>query len=226
MTLKEKPKRYRPPKMHHLHGDPRRTWTSLEKLIARQEGRQAASTEEVAEALSFWGDSDATGPFYRADALVAPIDPEVAAYRFPDFDPPPLAGGKTAQPVKLPEVRLPSAKLRSKPVRDWNTRRREEERRRSKRPLSDPFTQEGARLFARAYYRLQQLAVNLEAEIATKQAEVTRLEAEVEVDQEVPAGGKRADRWDVVVNVRTQADFSMLRSGESAQQRGPPMAVP
>ncbi len=179
MVLKEK--RFRPPKRHHLHGDPRRTWPSLEKLIAQQEAHyQNGSAEEVPPEEPAWADYNLIRPFYRADKLVEPLDEKVAAYAFPPVDPPPLDPLKTQRPVKLPETRLPEGTHRHQPPRDWNTQYEAHQRRRSQRPLEDPFTEEGARLFAWAYYRLQRLAVKIQEEINRKQKEIARLEVELD----------------------------------------------
>ncbi len=171
MVLKEK--RFAPPKMHHVQGDPRRTWPSLERLIAEQEAHyQNGSAQEVPEEEPRAEDDNQDRPAYRADSLIVPIDPQVAAHQFPDVDPPQIP-----KPVKLPAERLPQAKLRHQPPRDWNTQHEEHQRRRRKRPLEEATSYEMARLYAWAYYRLQRLAVQIEAEIAAKQAEVERLQA-------------------------------------------------
>ncbi len=177
MVLKEK--RFTPPKRHHLQGDPRRTWPALEKLIAQQEAYLDKQTQEADEPDPKWVEYNTIRPFYRADSLVVPIDEKVAAHQFPAFDPPPCDSARQPNEVKLPEARLPEVKLQPQPPRDWNTQYEAHQRRRSERPLEDPFTEEGARLFAWAYYRLQRLAVQIEKEIAQKQAEIARLQAEL-----------------------------------------------
>ncbi len=164
MVLKEK--RFTPPKMHHQQGDPRRTWPALEKLIAKQEAYLNASPEETSQEEPAWADRNIIRPFYRADALVVPIDPKVAAYAFPEGDPPRPDQASITKPVNLPEARAPKDTLHDQPPRDSNTRYEEHQRRRAQRPLEEPFTEEGARL-----------AVRLEKEIAKKQARVERLRA-------------------------------------------------
>ncbi len=132
MVLKEK--RLTPPKRHHAQGDPRRTWPSLERLIAEQEAHyENGLTDEV--------DSP--------EAERSPQDG--AAY---------------------------------KPPRDWNSRYEEHRRQRRKRPLEEATTYEMARLYAWAYYRLQRLAVQIEQEIATKEAEVKRLQTKLNGGQQ------------------------------------------
>ncbi len=180
MVLKEK--RFRPPKKHAIQGDPRRTWPSLERLIAEQEAHyEKTSTQEVPQEEPQWTDDKPVRPFYRADALEVPIDEKVAQYEFPEVEPP-----KIDKPVKLPCARPPEATLRHQPPGDWNTQYEAHQRRRRQQPLQDPFTEEGARLFAWAYYRLQRLAVRIEKEIAAKQTEIDRLQTELN-------GGKQED---------------------------------
>ncbi len=194
MVLKEKPKRFTPPKMHKVQGDPRRTWPALEKLIAQQEGLEAAAGDlaQALEALQqepAWADYNTIRPFYRADALKLPIDPKVAAYVFPEEDPPPLDAAKATRPAKLPDVRLPKADVHYRPTRKRSGDYSDRAANRQKQPLHDPFTEEGARLYAWVYYRLQRLAVKLEREIRAKQAQVDRLQAKV--DRAKPADEKK-----------------------------------
>ena len=90
LVLKEK--RFRPPKRHAIQGDPRRTWPSLERLIAEQEAHyENTSTEEVREEEPQSVGNNQHGPLYRADSLVMPIDTQVAAHEFPSVDPPRMA---------------------------------------------------------------------------------------------------------------------------------------
>ncbi len=178
MVLKEK--RFTPPKMHHAQGDPRRTWPSLERLIAEQEAHyQNGSAQEVPDEEPRAEDDNQDRPAYRADSLVVPIDPKIAAHQFPDFNPP-----EVPKPVKLPNERLPQAKHRHQPPRDWNTRYDEHQRQRRKRPLEDATSYEMARLYAWAYYRLQRLAVQIEEEIAAKQIVVDQLQTELSGEPE------------------------------------------
>ncbi len=178
MVLKEK--RFTPPKRHHAQGDPRRTWPSLERLIAEQEAHyQNGLTQEVPEEEPSAEDDNQDRPAYRADSLIVPIDPKIAAHQFPDVDPPQIP-----KPVKLSGERLPQAKHPHQPPRDWNTRYEEHQRRRSKLPLEEASTYEMARLYAWAYYRLQRLAVQIENEMAAKQKEIARLQAKLDGAQQ------------------------------------------
>ncbi len=178
MVLKEK--RFTPPKRHHSQGDPRRTWPSLERLIAEQEAHyQNGAKDEPRPQEPNREDNNQDRPAYRADSLVVPIDESITAHQFPDFDPP-----EVPKPVKLPETRTPGASYRYQPPRDWNTQYEENQRRRSKRPLEDATSYEMARLYAWAYYRLQRLAVQIEQEIAAKEAEVKALQSELNGEPE------------------------------------------
>ncbi len=181
MVLKEK--RFTPPKRHHAQGDPRRTWPSLERLIAEQEAHyQNGSADEVPEEEPRVEDDNQDRPAYRADSLVVPIDAKIAAHEFPPLEPPPFDPPEVPKPVKLPKMRTPSASYRYEPPRDWNTQYDEHQRQRRKRPLEEATSYEMARLYAWAYYRLQRLAVQIEAEIAVKQAEVAELQTELDAE--------------------------------------------
>ena len=164
--------------------DPRRTCPELERVIARQEAQELAAAQPPVQEESRKYEPNPEQPGYRADPIVVPIDPEVAAHAFPEVDPP-----KIPKPVKPPELRLPSGEYRPKPTRDWNTRHRERERRREKKPLRDPFTYESARLFAWTYYRLQKLDRQLHSEISAKQEEIDRLKSELGLSQAKTAPG-------------------------------------
>ncbi len=191
MVLKEK--RFTPPKRHHMQGDPRRTWPSLERLIAEQEAHYHASAETASDEQPQWADYNTVRPFYRADELVEPIDETIAEYEFPDSDPPPLDPSNVQRPVKLPDTSLPEVKLRHQPPRDWNTQYEANQRRRRERPLEDPFTEQGARLYAWAYYRLQRLAVQIEKEIAAKQQKIARLQAKLNGGQREETHSQRTE---------------------------------
>ncbi len=191
MVLKEKSKRFTPPKMHKVHGDPRPTWPGLEKLIARQEGQaedadQTARVEGLSPPQQPPADDSAEHPAYRADALVVPIDPQIAAHPFPEWDPPPLAPSQTTRPVKLPAARLPEVNVTYRPTQKRNGDYSDRLPGRRTQPLQEPFTQEGARLHAWAYYRLQQLAVQLEQEIRACEAQIQRLQTKLNGPENQP----------------------------------------
>ncbi len=201
MVLKEK--RFTPPKRHHTQGDPRRTWPSLERLIAEQEAHyQNGSAEEVPKEEPRSADNDQEGPAYRADSLVMPIDPKIAAHEFPDFDP-----SSIPKPVKLPSERLPEAKLHSPPTRSENGPY--DQRRRSACPFEEATTYEMARLYAWAYYRLQRLAVQIEQEIAAKQSEIDRLKTKRSGGQVEPSKTESGNNTDVTIQTRAQADLGV-----------------
>ncbi len=208
LVLKEK--RFAPPKMHHMQGDPRRTWPALEKLIAQQEAYLNASPQEAAQEESPAAEATTDGPFYRADALVTEVDPKIAAHQFPPLEPPPFDPRKIDQPVKQPAERSSTDNAAYQPPRDWNTRYDEHQRRQSKRPLAEPTTYEMARLYAWAYYRLQRLAVQLEKQIAAKEAEVQRLQAKLNEQNELPAATKETSV------VKRGADRSVGSTGRHA----------
>ncbi len=209
MVLKEK--RFASPKRHHMQGDPRRTWPSLERLIAEQEAHyQNAPAEEVPKEEPSAEDDNQDRPAYRADSLVVPIDPQVAAYQFPSQDPPPQASAKAVNPVKLPGVPLPEAKLHSPPKRNENGPY--DQRRRNTRPLEEATTYEMARLYAWAYYRLQRLAVQIEQEIAAKEAETNRLQGELNGGKQEQASSTRPDRTVATPQTRAQADVNVATS--------------
>ncbi len=183
MVLKEK--RFTPPQRHHAQGDPRRTWPSLERLIAEQEAHyENGVTQEVPEEEPPLANNDQDDPMYRADSLVVPIDEKIAAHEFPLLDPPPLDPPKIERPVKPPAEHSPQDGAAYKPPRDWNSRYEEHQRRRSQRPLEEATTYEMARFYAWAYYRLQRLAVQIEQEIATKEAEVERIQTKLNGGQQ------------------------------------------
>ncbi len=200
MVLKEK--RFTPPKRHHAQGDPRRTWPSLERLIAEQEAHyQNAPAQEVPEQEPRSADNNKDQPSYRADSLVVPIDPKIAAHQFPDFDPPSIP-----KPVKLPSERLPEVKLHCPPTRSENG---PYDQRRRNTPLEEATTYEMARLYAWAYYRLQRLAVQIEKEIATKEAETNRLQGKLNGGKQEQASSTRPDRAVVTPQTHAQADVSV-----------------
>ncbi len=203
MVLKEK--RFTPPKRHHAQGDPRRTWPSLERLIAEQEAHyQNGAAQEVPEQEPRAEDDNQDQPSYRADSLIVPIDPKIAAHEFPEFDPPSIP-----KPVKLPSECLPEAKLHSPPKRSENG---PYDQRRRNTPLEEATTYEMARLYAWAYYRLQRLAVQIEQEIAAKQAETNRLQAELTGGKQEQASGTCQDRTVATPQTRAQADVSVAPS--------------
>ncbi len=207
MVLKEK--RFRPPKKHHMQGDPRRTWPSLERLIAEQEAHyQNGSADEPPSQEPPRKDDDQDRPMYRADSLIVPIDPQVASHEFPPLDPPPFDPLKISKPVK----RSPQEGVAYKPPRDWNTQYEEHQRRRSKRPLEEATTYEMARLYAWAYYRLQRLAVQIEKEIAAKEAEVETLQTELSGGHVEPSKTASTDRTEPTIDARAQANLSVVPS--------------
>ncbi|PQO27475.1 hypothetical protein C5Y96_18235 [Blastopirellula marina] len=156
-------------------GDPRRTCAALEEMIARQEAEERGDhkppQEEEPPPEPFVYVPDPNRLTYRADPLVEPIDPEVAAHQFPDMRPPWVVP-QAKKPRNPPAYRAPRE-------RDDNTREREWQLRRMKRPPEEAWTYELARLYAWTYYRLQKLDRQLQGEICAKQAELDRLEQEL-----------------------------------------------
>ncbi|MEW4562536.1 hypothetical protein AB1K70_08420 [Bremerella sp. JC770] len=157
---------------------------SLDALIRRQEAqeeaaRQASDRENAPLPKPAPPVPNTDRPNYRADPLVIPIDPKVAAYQFPDGPPPPVVNF-----WKPKTVRTPSETIRPQRLRGVDDRFYDRMRYKSKKPLPDPCTYEMARLYAWTYYRMQKLDLQLQAEIEAKQAEIDALKRELEGGQE------------------------------------------
>jgi len=155
---------------------------SLDALIRRQEAQQEAACQArdrenaPPKPLPRVPNTDRTN--YRADPLVIPIDPKVAAHQFPDGPPPPVVNF-----WKTKSERPPSTTVRPKRMRCVDDRFNDRMRYKSKKPLPDPCTYEMARLYAWTYYRMQKLDLQLQQEIEAKQAEINALKRELHGEQ-------------------------------------------
>ncbi|MEW4565994.1 hypothetical protein AB1K70_25985 [Bremerella sp. JC770] len=172
-TKREEPMRHRSP--------------SLDALIRRQEAqeeaaRQASDRENAPPTKPPELTPNTDRPNYRADPLVIPIDPKIAAHQFPEGPPPPVVNF-----WKPKTVRTPSETIRPQRLRGVDDRFYDRMRYKSKKPLPDPCTYEMARLYAWTYYRMQKLDLQLQAEIEAKQAEIDALKRELDGVQEAVA---------------------------------------
>ncbi|MEW4566018.1 hypothetical protein AB1K70_26110 [Bremerella sp. JC770] len=171
-TKREEPMRHRSP--------------SLDALIRRQEAqedaaRQAGDRENAPPPKPAPPVPNTDRPNFRADPLVIPIDPKVAAHQFPEGSPPPVVNF-----WKPKTVRTHSETIRPQRLRGVDDRFYDRMRYKSKKPLPDPCTYEMARLYAWTYYRMQKLDLQLQAEIEAKQAAIDALKRELEgVKEEV-----------------------------------------
>ncbi|MFN3150523.1 hypothetical protein [Bremerella sp.] len=182
MVLPEEPlnqvtsKKFNPPKIDQKHRVKRISCPTLDAIIARQEAEeeaafQASMAPKQPTEVSPASPVEPEGPRYQADPIVVTIDPDIAAYEFPEHDPPP--------PPKRTRTRTPKIPL-DKPwrMRDKGDRGRDRDRqpRRKERPLVDPWSYRSARIYAWMYYRMQRLNVQLIGEICAKQEEIEQLE--------------------------------------------------
>ncbi|MFN3153143.1 hypothetical protein, partial [Bremerella sp.] len=181
MILPEEPlnqvtsKKFDPPKIDQKHRVKRISCPTLDAIIARQEAEeeaafQASMAPKEPVEVSPASPVEPEGPRYQADPIVVPIDPHIAAYEFPEHDPPP--------PPKRTRYRTPKIPL-DKPwrMRDKGNRGRDSDRqpRRKERPLVDPWSHRSARIYAWMYYRMQKLNVQLIGEICAKQEAIEQL---------------------------------------------------
>ncbi|MFN3149333.1 hypothetical protein, partial [Bremerella sp.] len=169
------PPKFDPPKIDQKHRVKRISCPTLDAIIARQEAEEEAAFQasmapkEPAE-VSPASPVEPEGPRYQADPIVVPIDSDVAAYEFPEFDPP--------EPPNRTRTRTPKIPL-DKPwrMRDKGDRGRDRDRqpRSKERPLVDPWSHRSARIYAWMYYRMQKLNVQLIGEICAKQEAIEQL---------------------------------------------------
>ncbi|MFN3150409.1 hypothetical protein [Bremerella sp.] len=181
MILPEQPlnqkvtKKFDPPKIDQRSKVKRISCPTLDAIIARQEAEEEAAFQASMAPKEPTEDSPVSpvepeGPRYQADPIVVPIDPDVAAYEFPEFNPP--------APPKQTRTRTPKIP-RDKPwrIRDKGDRGSDRDRqpRRKERPLVDPWSHRSARIYAWMYYRMQRLNVQLIGEICAKQEAIEQL---------------------------------------------------
>ncbi|MFN3151245.1 hypothetical protein [Bremerella sp.] len=169
-------KKFDPPKIDQKHRVKRISCPTLDAIIARQEAEEEAAFQASMAPKEPVEDSPVSpvepeGPRYQADPIVVPIDPDVASYKFPEYDPP--------APPKPTRTRTPKIPL-DKPwrIRDKGDRGRDRDRqpRRKERPLVDPWSHRSARIYAWMYYRMQRLNVQLIGEICAKQEAIEQFE--------------------------------------------------
>ncbi|MFN3148822.1 hypothetical protein [Bremerella sp.] len=190
MVLQEEPlnqvtsKKFDPPKIDQRSKVKRISCPTLDAIIARQEAEeeaafQASMTPKEPVEVSPASPVEPEGPRYQADPIVLPIDPNVAAYEFPEHDPPP--------PPKRTRTRTPKIPL-DKPwrMRDKGDRGSDRDRqpRRKERPLVDPWSYRSARIYAWMYYRMQRLHLQLMEEISQKQDEIEQLKTNLTAPQQ------------------------------------------
>ncbi|MFN3150319.1 hypothetical protein [Bremerella sp.] len=196
MVLPEEPlnqvtsKQFDPPKIDQKHRVKRISCPTLDAIIARQEAEEEAAFQASMAPKEPTEDPPVSpvepeGPRYQADPIVVPIDPNVAAYEFPEHDPP--------EPPKRTRYRTPKIpifKPRPKMPRmaDMFDRKPKRERtaRRKERPLVDPWSYRSARIYAWMYYRMQKLNLQLIGEICAKQEAIEQLTKEHTGDKPQP----------------------------------------
>ncbi|WDI42661.1 hypothetical protein [Bremerella sp. P1] len=211
---------------------------TLDEIVRRQEAQeeaafQAAMAEDVSpeepssqEAMTHW-------PHYGANSKIAWIDPKVAAYEFPEGDPPPISTSR--RPIRSRSLSDDSREPRE---RDSDTRFREWELRRAKRPLREPQTYASARLFAWTYYRLKTLNIQLIGEVTAKQDEIDALKRELNVSKQEPSQEeqprpetptnkkvikpKRRERVCCAIENHPQEALGVGSGADSEHERGPP----
>jgi len=145
-------------------------------IIDRQEALKKAAFDAYCQAEKSEHDErlnrlvDAEDPSGLADALVIPIDPEVAAYEIPAKDPPPL-------PKKHRACSAPAKPPRPRDLEQQRRRRARERRLRCWWFASRP-TPEMKRLRAWTFYHGKRYDLALQARIRWQQAHVDRLRRE------------------------------------------------
>ncbi|MFN3152942.1 hypothetical protein [Bremerella sp.] len=178
-SKKFNPPKFDPPKIDQRSKVKRISCPTLDAIIARQEAEeeaafQASMAPKEPVEVSPASPVEPEGPRYQADPIVVPIDPDIAAYEFPEHDPPPppkRTRHRTPKtPIFKPRPKMPrmADMFDRKPKRDRQPRRKE-------RPLVDPWSHRSARIYAWMYYRMQKLNVQLIGEICAKQEAIEQL---------------------------------------------------
>ncbi|WP_144975536.1 hypothetical protein [Bremerella volcania] len=146
-------------------------------IARRQDAAKEAAWEAFAQAekakqkelhTAFLQSDD---PKFCADYLTVPIDPEVAAYEFPDEYPPPLPAPKR---TKSPRVRASKSP------------RKREKRWREVVP-EEPYTYQEKRYLTWTYYRLKLQDLELQEKIRVKQEKIDCLRGELGIAGEMLA---------------------------------------
>lgn len=160
-------------------GLPRPPSKTLDEIIRRQDAaKEAAHRAKRTQAKQPAPPIEPEGPRYQADPIVVPIDPDVAAYAFPEKDPPPPPSRTQARTPKLP-LAEPRPKFPRPSLEADRERETERKPRRRERRLRDPWSYRSARLYAWMFYRMQKLNVQLIGEICAKHEEIEQLKCEL-----------------------------------------------
>jgi len=153
----------------------KKLYSPWDAIVARQDAAKEAAWRASAEAerakhqqryAEYLASDD---PGFCADYLMVPIDPDVAAYKFPDEDPP----------------QLPSAKRTTPRQASGTGRSRRNETRWRDVPLSEPYTYQEKRYLAWTYYWLKLQDLELQEKIRVKQAKIDALRRELGIAGEV-----------------------------------------
>jgi len=213
-----------PPEPRYGHM-PKGMYSPWDAIAARQEAlKQAAwqafhedQDKQQEELYTQFLESD--DPGFCADYLQVPIDPEVAAYTFPEEDPPPL-----------PAPKRPRRSCR----RNSSTRRQQKNKWRDI-PLTEPLTRDEKRYLAWTYYHLKLQDLQLQEKILAKQAKIDRLRHQLGGATDVAASDVPLAISDLAANdlppVRPHVEvveFDLLAWMDHvrADQRGPPQSHP
>ncbi|MEW4563121.1 hypothetical protein AB1K70_11380 [Bremerella sp. JC770] len=153
----------------------KKLYSPWDAIVARQDAAKAAAWQAYDEAqrekqqqrYAEYLESD--DPGFCADYLTVPIDPQVAAYEFPDEDPPQLPAKK----------RTPSSRA------SGGSRSRRHEKRWRDVPLNEPYSYQEKRYLAWTYYWLKLQDLELQEKIRVKQAKIVALRREQGIAGEV-----------------------------------------
>lgn len=168
-------------------GLPRPQSPTLDKIIARQEAAKEAAHQDKADQPQSVSPVESNEPGYRADPIVVPINPDVAAYQFPEVDPPsPPKQTRTRTPKNPHTIPRPNWRrdLGLKKARS----RFQLKRRPNKNKLAEPWSYESARLYAWTFYRMQKLNLQLMEEICEKQEKIEQLKRQLNTPAHEQAG--------------------------------------
>lgn len=132
---------------------------------AYQQAEQAKQDERYAQYLA----SD--DPQLCADYLTVPIDPDVAAYEFPDHAPPALPA-----PKRVRSQRKSDSPRQRQPKQTWQDVR-----------LDPPYTYQQQRYMAWTFYHLKIQDLELQDKIRLKQAKIERQRNQLGGTQPIPS---------------------------------------
>ncbi|WDI42058.1 hypothetical protein [Bremerella sp. P1] len=158
----------KPPRMRPSPWDEIARRQDALKEAAWQAYEQAQKAEQEQRLAQFLASDD---PGFCADYLTQPIDPEVAAYEFPEEDPPELPNPKRARQTRTTD----SATSRPR------------SRRRHDLPLEQPHTHQEKRYLAWTFYHLKLQDLELQEKIHAKQAKIDCLRRELGGVRDVPS---------------------------------------